>query len=63
LNRAIADGSFDRHFFNHELVRDVLRQANLQDRRAFFIDNPNMTPETPVDRDELWLDISNLPEQ
>lgn len=63
LNRAIADGSFDKHFFGHELVRDVLRQANLQDRRAFFIDNPNMTPETPVDRDELWLDISNLPEE
>jgi len=63
LNRAIADGSFDQHFFSHELVRDVLRQANLQDRRAFFIDNPNMTPETPLDRDELWLDISNLPEE
>jgi len=63
LNKAIEDGRFDEHFFGHELVRDVLRRANLQDRRAFFIDNPGMTPETPVDREELWLDISNLPEQ
>ena len=60
LNRAIADGSFDEYFFNSSLVRDVLKQANLQDRTAFMLENPKMTPETPVEREELWLNISDL---
>jgi len=60
LNRAIADGRFDEYFFNSSLVRDVLKQAHLQERKVFMLNNPKMTKETPVDREELWLDISSL---
>lgn len=63
FEEAVKDGSFDRVFFADSEVQKVLNQANLKDRKVFRIKNPFLTPETPLDRQELWLDVSNLPDQ
>ncbi len=60
LNIAIADGGFDELFFATPTVQDVLNRSNLQGRLVFELDNPTLPPETPVNRPELWLDVSNL---
>jgi hypothetical protein len=60
LNRAIADGSFDRLFLNDPMVQAVLEKANLNQRLEFPLDNPTLPKETPLDRPELWLDIKTL---
>lgn len=60
LNAAIADGSFQQTFISNPMIQNVLNQANLQQRRVFYIDNPELSPQTPLDREELWLDISQL---
>lgn len=61
LNRAIADGSFDQTFFSDPSVKDVLAKANMKSRRAFYLDNPTLSKETPLDRKELWFDPQSLP--
>lgn len=60
LNRAIADGSFDKVFFNDPSIRSALEKANLKNRVIFHLDNPSLSKETPVDRPELWLDVNSL---
>lgn len=60
LNRAIADGSFDKIFFSDPMVKAVLEKANLDERLVFDLQNPTLPKETPVDRPELWLDINDL---
>jgi hypothetical protein len=61
LNRAIADGSFDEVFYNDPRVKDVFEKANMKNRKIFYLQNPLLSSETPVDRKELWLDINSLP--
>lgn len=60
LNLAIADGGFDELFFGSEMVQDVLKKANMGARKVFPLDNPTLPEATPVDRPELWLDVSDL---
>lgn len=60
LNRAIADGSFDKIFYSDPMVKAVLEKANLEARLVFNLDNPTLPKETPLDRPELWLNINNL---
>ncbi len=60
LNLAIADGGFDELFFGTEMVQDVLQKANMGERKVFPLDNPTLPEATPVDRPELWLDVSDL---
>ena len=55
---AIKDGSYDKLFYANPLVADALQQDHLKDRTVIKIPNPYMSPETPVNRPELWLDIS-----
>lgn len=57
---AISDGSFDELFFNHPMIKNALDQANLAQRKVIRIDNPYMHPDTPNDRKEFWLDVTNL---
>lgn len=52
LDRAIEDGSFDRLFLSH--FGESIRRAKLGQRKILRIDNPMMTPQTPLDRQELW---------
>lgn len=61
LNRAIADGSFDQAFMNDPAIQDVIAKANMKNRKAFYIDNPTLSKETPLDRKELWFDPQSLP--
>jgi len=61
LNAAIADGSFDQTFFGDPSVQDVLAKADMKNRRAFFLDNPTLSKETPLDRKELWFDPKSIP--
>lgn len=61
LNRAIADGSFDETFFGDSSVQDVISKANMKNRKAFYIDNPTLSKQTPLDRKELWFDPQSLP--
>jgi hypothetical protein len=60
LRRAIANGSFDEYFFSDPNVQNVLDKARLQDRVVIYLENPTLTPETPIDEAELWLDINSL---
>lgn len=54
LNRMIADGRFDTLFRQYK--GPLIEQANLKGRRLFRIPNPYLSPQTPLDRHELWFD-------
>lgn len=56
LERAIADGSFDKTFINDPRIKDVIEKANMKNRKVFYIDNPLLSRETPLQRAELWFD-------
>lgn len=60
LEQAIKDGSFDKFFFSHPLVKDALQKANIKDRTVFKIKNPQLSAATPIDRKELWLDVHKI---
>lgn len=60
LNRAIADGSFDKLFYSDPTVQDVLQKSGLKNRLVFELKNPTLPAATPVDRPELWLDVNSL---
>jgi hypothetical protein len=60
LNRAIADGSFDKTFFGAQAVKDVMERANMKQRRVFYLENPTLHKDTPLDRAELWFDPQDL---
>ena len=60
LEAAIADGSFDQYFFNSPEVKEALTKANLSKRRAFRIDNPFLPKATPLNRKELFLDLTKI---
>lgn len=59
LEKAIADGSFDRLF--QQYYGDRLRQARLETRTVIELNNPLLTPGTPSDRPELWYDFRRRP--
>ena len=42
-------------------VKDVIEKANMKNRKVFYIDNPTLSEETPLDRAELWFDPKDLP--
>jgi hypothetical protein len=52
LEKAVADGSFDRLFDQYHGER--LRRAKLDQRTVIELRNPLLTPGTPSDRPELW---------
>lgn len=56
FNRAIADGSFDKLFYSSPSVQDIIAKANMKNRKVFYLDNPTLSKETPLDRKELWAD-------
>jgi hypothetical protein len=56
LNAMVADGSFERMFFEDSQVQSALRQANLRRRVIIELQNPQLTDKTPLDRRELWFD-------
>jgi len=60
LNRAIADGSFEKLFLSSPSVQEAITNGDLKNRLVIPLDNPFMSKETPVDRAELWIDPKNL---
>ncbi len=54
LNQMIKDGSFDAYF----RIRNgpLIERAHLKSRKIFRIPNPYLSPETPLQRRELWFD-------
>ncbi|MCP4750719.1 MAG: amino acid ABC transporter substrate-binding protein [Proteobacteria bacterium] len=51
---ALKDGSFDDLFYNHPVVNNVIKSANLKQRRIFRLKNPLLSAETPLDQKEYW---------
>lgn len=60
LEAALKDGKFDEYFYNAQEVKDAIDQADLPNRRAFYITNPFLPKATPLDRKELWITIDDL---
>lgn len=52
----IADGSFENLFFADNGIKQALQHANLENRTIIKLDNPLLSPATPLDRTELWFD-------
>lgn len=60
LLAAIDDGSFDERFLSNPMVKMVIQNAGLSQRRIFNLKNPQLPPRTPLDNKKLWVDISTL---
>jgi hypothetical protein len=60
LNRAIEDGSFNKVFLASPNVQEAIQNGDLKNRLIFRIDNPTLSKETPIDREELWVDPKDL---
>lgn len=58
LEAAIADGSFDRFFYAAPEVEEALEKSNLSTRRAIRVENPFLPKATPLNRKELFLDLT-----
>lgn len=58
LEAAQADGSFDRLLFDY--YRPMLEKAALGKRRVIELPNPDLPPDTPLRRKELWLTYEQL---
>lgn len=63
LDRALESGRYDEYFFQHPMIEDALTRSNLAERRAFPLENPTLTEETPRSREEYWLDMERLRER
>ena len=57
LERAIAEHSFQALFTQH--FRALLQRLDVPHRQVLKLDNPLLTPETPLQRPELWADPAN----
>lgn len=55
LDRALADGSFDRLFCQHHAQQ--IAQVKLERRTIIELNNPILPPETPLSRKELWFRV------
>jgi ABC-type amino acid transport substrate-binding protein len=58
LEAALADGSFEKLFYAH--YGEQIRQARLDKRLLIQLPNPLLTPETPLQRKELWFTLDDL---
>lgn len=60
LNRAIADGSFEKVFLSAPSVQEAIAKGDLKNRLVIPLNNPFNSKETPIDRAELWIDPKSL---
>lgn len=58
LEQAIKDGSFDQLFYAFH--QKEIMKANLDKRKVIEVNNPFLTPETPLNRKELWFTVKDL---
>lgn len=60
LENMISDGSFDE-MFNRELkIEQLYRDAQFERRVIIRLDTPDLHPLTPIERQELWLDLFSM---
>lgn len=60
LDRALEAGAFDEYFYNHPMVKDAIQKSNLKARKAFTLQTPDLTPQTPLHKPEYWLNVDDL---
>lgn len=60
LNRALADGSFDKLFLSDARVQEAIQKADMKNRKILNLDNPGLPKKTPIDRADLWIDARTL---
>ena len=56
LNKAIADGQFDKLF--NQYHQQYLLKSKIDNRRIIELKNPYMPSDSPYERSDLWLSIS-----
>lgn len=56
FEQSLKDGSFERLFMKH--YGDIIHHTLGEKRRVYHLDNPFLPEKTPLDRKELWLDLS-----
>ncbi len=54
MRQLIADGRFDQIF--HEFYDGLIDKVGLRRRRIFKLDNPLLSPQTPLAVKEYWYD-------
>lgn len=60
LKAAIADGSFNKLFMSNPNVQEAIEKADMAHRKVFYLDNPQLPRQTPVDVPEYWVDIKTF---
>lgn len=55
----IESGEFDTFFDNHPQIIEMKRKSNLKNRTLFKLNNPLLSPFTPLDDERLWYRINN----
>ena len=56
LELLVEDGTLARMFFEDSSVQQALAEGNVKNRTIIDLNNPYLTPKTPLDRTELWFD-------
>jgi len=54
LTALIEDGRFDRLFFSHPRNKEALRAIRSQPRQIFYLKNPFLPAQTPLQKRHLW---------
>lgn len=60
LRKMIQGGSFDDLFWGHH--ESSIQQAGLDRRQIFTVDNPLLSPKTPLEKKNLWLNLLAAPQ-
>jgi Bacterial extracellular solute-binding proteins, family 3 len=56
---AIEDGSFDQYLLNDPAIKEALLKVNLKNRIIIPLENPSLSPLTPLNDKRLWFDPYN----
>jgi hypothetical protein len=57
FEKAYEDGSFNEFFYNHEIIKKMFENANLESRIRIDIPNPLLTEETAAIPKKYWHDL------
>ncbi len=60
LASAIADGSFENLLRNHPAHKEAFDNLNIEQRRIFHLNNPDLPEATPLDHSAYWYRVSDL---
>ncbi len=56
LEQSVASGAFQSYFLQSDMLQNVLANAKLNQRHRIYLDNPELPKQTPIHREELWLE-------